>query len=243
MRSDSGPFWHARPGGRRLNAPRQAAGQLDEYRGGMPPTRRVDTALREELRRNLTRFEQRSEASGELRPAAVGLVITDDDDGNPCFLLTRRPTTLRRHAGQWALPGGRLDEGETTLEAGLRELDEELGLRLEPDSLLGYLDVYETRSGFAMHPLVLWAGPGCEIVPDPGEVASCHRVPLTELEKPEVPQMHEIPESDRPVIVVPLIGQRINAPTAAILYQFVEVAMRGKDTRVAHYEQPVFAWK
>lgn len=209
----------------------------------MPPERRVDGALREQLRQNLAQFQSRHEASPALRPAAVCIVITDDDDGTPCFLLTRRPDTLRRHAGQWALPGGRLDPGESALEGGLRELHEELGLELGPERLIGELDVYETRSGFAMQPLVLWGGNRCRVVPDPNEVASCHHVPLTELEKPDVPQLRTIPESDRPIIILPIIGEQINAPTAAILYQFVEVALRGRFTRVAHYEQPVFAWK
>ena len=148
-----------------------------------------------------------------------------------------------RPSATWGFTGGRLDPGETRLECALRELEEELGLVLGPDSLIGELDVYETRSGFAMQPVVLWGGTGCEIVPDPTEVAFYRRVPLSELEKPEVPQFRDIPESDRPIIVLPIIGEQINAPTAAILYQFVEVAMRGKDTRVAHYDQPVFAWK
>jgi 8-oxo-dGTP pyrophosphatase MutT (NUDIX family) len=209
----------------------------------MPQARRVDAQLQQQLRGNLSRFETRSEASPDLRAAAVCIVITDDERGEPSFLITRRPSTLRRHAGQWALPGGRLDPGETALEGGLRELEEELGVALGPESVLGELDVYETRSGFAMQPLVVWAGIGCEIRPDPAEVAVVHHVPFHELEKPEVPQLRRIPESDRPIIVLPIIGQQINAPTAAILYQFVEVAIRGRDTRVAHYEQPVFAWK
>ena len=204
---------------------------------------RLETSLREQLRTNLARFERRTQQSAELRPAAVSFVVTDDEQGRPCFLITRRPETLRRHAGQWALPGGRLDEGESTLDAALRELEEELGLSLDESSLLGMLDDYPTRSGFAITPLVLWGGPGCELRPDPIEVAACYRVPLSELEKPEVPQFESIPESDRPVIVVPMIGHRINAPTAALLYQFREVAMRGGDTRVDHFEQPVFAWK
>ena len=209
----------------------------------MPPDRRVDAELREQLRRNLARFQQRSDPSPELRPAAVTIVVTEDEQNEPALLITRRPQTLRRHAGQWALPGGRLDPGETPLEGGLRELEEELGVALPPESLLGELDVYETRSGFAMSPLVLWAGRQCRVEPDPTEVASWHYVPFHELEKPEVPQLQRIPESPRPVIVLPIIGAQINAPTAAILFQFLEVAIRGKDTRVAHYEQPVFAWK
>ena len=68
--------------------------------------------------------------------------------GGAAFLLCRRPSKMRRHAGQWALPGGRIDDGETPLDAALRELEEELGLRLAADSVVGWLDDYATRSGF-----------------------------------------------------------------------------------------------
>lgn len=205
--------------------------------------RKLDDSLREQLRANLARFEHREDWSAELRQAAVAIVVTDDAEGNPGFLITRRPQQMRRHPGQWALPGGRLDEGESLLEAGLRELREELGITLGPADVLGTLDVYETRSGFAITPIVLWGGSDLKPVPDPSEVAELHHVPLSELEKPEVPRLDTISESDRPVIVLPIIGVEINAPTAAVLYQFVEVAVRGKSTRVSHFEQPVFAWK
>ena len=209
----------------------------------MATTRKLDDSLREQLRANLAKFEHSEDWSEDLRQAAVAIVVTDDAEGDPGFLITRRPQEMRRHPGQWALPGGRVDEGESLLEAGLRELREELAISLGPADVLGTLDVYETRSGFAITPIVLWGGSNLEPVPDPSEVAELHHVPLSELEKPEVPRFDTIPESDRPVIVLPIIGAEINAPTAAVLYQFVEVAVRGKSTRVSHFEQPVFAWK
>lgn len=209
------------------------------------PLHRFDSQLRARIDRRLTRFEPRSlaEKRPELRPAAVALIVTADDEGRACFLITRRPGTLRRHAGQWALPGGRLDEGETAIEAALRETHEEVGLSLSPENVLGQLDDFPTRSGFRMTPIVCWCEPGQTLRPNPDEVERLHVVPLDELDKPGVPVLREIPQSDRPVLSVPMLGTLIHSPTAAVLYQMREVVLKGRATRVAHYEQPVFAWK
>jgi hypothetical protein len=74
-------------------------------------------------------------------------------------------------------------------------------------------------------------------------VAAVHRVPVAALDRPGVPRLRRIPESDRPVISIPLVGTHVHAPTAALIYQFREVALHGRPTRVAHFEQPVFAWR
>ncbi|MGB5811243.1 MAG: hypothetical protein WBG86_11970, partial [Polyangiales bacterium] len=111
------------------------------------------------------------------------------------------------------------------------------------DRVLGLLDDYPTRSGFVITPVVVWGGAEAVLKPNPDEVAEAHRVALHELDAPEVPRIFDIPESDRPVISVPLLGDFIFAPTAAVLYQLREVAIHGRDTRVAQYDQPVFAWR
>ena len=208
-----------------------------------PGPLRYDDALRECVRSNLAAFERRSHREEGLRPAAVALALIADEEGRPCFLITRRAAKLSSHGGQWALPGGRLDEGESAEQAAVRELDEEVGLALGPESLLGLLDDYPTRSGYVITPVVVWSGPKRTLAPNPAEVAAVYRVPLAELDRPDVPRLRRIPESERPVISVPLLGTHIHAPTAAILYQLREVALRGRDTRVAEYEQPVFAWR
>ena len=92
-------------------------------------------------------------------------------------------------------------------------------------------------------PIVVWGGSGVVLKANPDEVASIHRVPLAELDKPDVPRLISIPESDRPVIQVPLLSSLIHAPTAAVIYQIREVVVHGRSTRVAHFEQPTWAWK
>lgn len=164
--------------------------------------------------------------------------------GGAAFLLCRRAARMNRHAGQWALPGGRLDEGETPIDAALRELDEELGMSLGRGDVLGMLDDYPTRSGFVMTPVVLWVGRHAEVVPDPGEVAHAYRIGLHELCRPDSPRFVTIPESDRPVVQLPLSGDLIHAPTGAVLLQLRWVAIEGRlHERVDHLEQPVFAWR
>jgi 8-oxo-dGTP pyrophosphatase MutT (NUDIX family) len=199
--------------------------------------------LRTRIGENLATFDRRTQPGADLRPAAVALVITANEDGEACFLITRRTSRLRNHSGQFALPGGRLDPGETIVEAALRETHEEIGLELTPADVLGQLDDFATRSGFLMSPVVVWAEPGQELRPNPQEVEHLHVVPLAELEKPGSPVLREIPESDRPVLSIPILDTLVHTPTAAILFQLREVALAGRHTRVAHYEQPVFAWK
>ncbi len=162
--------------------------------------------------------------------------------GGPAFLLTRRAAGLRAHSAQWALPGGRVDEGEQPAEAALRELREELDLALGPDAVLGMLDDYRTRSGYVITPFVLWGGADPAMEPNPDEVLSLHRVSLSELQRPDSPRFVTIPESDRPVVQVPIGGDMIHAPTGAVLLQFRRVCLEGVTERVAGYEQPTFAW-
>lgn len=207
------------------------------------PSPRFDEPFRALIRERLAAFPREVVANETLRHAAVTLIITPGQAGEACFVITRRTARLANHAGQWALPGGRLDAGETVIEAALRETEEEVGLRLAPESVLGLLDDFPTRSGFRMTPVVAWAEAGQTLCANPEEVERVHVVPLSELQKPEVPVLRSIPESDRPVLSIPMLGTLIHSPTAAILYQLREVVLAGRHTRVAHYEQPLFAWK
>ena len=203
-------------------------------------------ALRTHLAQNLEQFQVRTQSAGDLRRAAVAFVVVPEEDGAaPCVLLTLRPVRINRHSNQYALPGGRLDEGETPEQAALRELHEELGVELPASEIIGPLDDYATRSGFLITPIVVWGGMMTQMVPDPNEVAVVHRIPFADLLDPAIPILTPSDAGEHPILSahIATLGHTVWAPTAALLYQFREVAIRGLDTRVAHFDQPAFARK
>lgn len=169
-------------------------------------------------------------------PSAVGIVVTPDRLGRPCFVLTRRSADLRRHAGQWALPGGRCDPGESAAEAAVRELGEELRVPAAEVEPVGMLDDYLTRSGYVITPVVLVARQWVRFDPNPLEVAVAYRVPLEVL----VPILGE--DGEEPTVRFRIRGRLVNPPTAAILHQFAELFLHGRHTAVGHFVQPRFTW-
>ena len=166
-----------------------------------------------------------------------------DVSGGAAFLLCRRASRLNSHAAQWALPGGRVDPGETAVDAALRELDEELGVSLPESAVLGLLDDYPTRSGYVITPVVIWGGGRLDLRPSPDEVAAVYRVGLHQLQRADSPRFITIPESSRPVVQIPLGHDLIHAPTGAVLLQLRWLCLEGRDDPVDGLEQPVFAWK
>ncbi|MBW2142324.1 MAG: CoA pyrophosphatase [Deltaproteobacteria bacterium] len=205
---------------------------------------------------NLKEFEIRTHEKEGATQAAVAVTVVDASYGSGIFgmpvydqwndsaalILTRRAPRLKNHAGQWSFPGGHMDPGESPEDTALRELEEEVGLKLDYGRVIGRLDDFTTRSGFTITPVVIWGGPVAELTPDPKEVASIHRIPIEEFLREDAPLLNKIPESKHPVLRMPVGNSWIAAPTAAMIYQFREVAILGRDTRVAHFEQPYFAW-
>jgi 8-oxo-dGTP pyrophosphatase MutT (NUDIX family) len=174
---------------------------------------------------------------GDLDGRMVGV------SGGAAFLLCRRASRLTSHPAQWALPGGRLDPGETAVDAALRELDEEVGVTLPDSTVLGLLDDYPTRSGYVMTPVVIWGGGRLDLRPAPAEVVAVYRVGLHQLQRDDSPRFIAIPESPRPVVQIPLGNDLIHAPTGAVLLQLRWLCLEGRGDPVDELEQPVFAWK
>ena len=223
---------------------------------GQIPHLICDNKLLRHIQTNIERFDVKIHPRQGVRRAAVAITVVDvsDDPGiygmtgnenkthHAALILTRRSARLKNHPAQWAFPGGRMDAGERAEDTALRELDEEVGLQLDSDRIIGRLDDFATRSGFVITPVVVWGGRGIDLTPNPAEVSSIHRIPIEEFLRDDAPLLEESKESQHPVLRMPVGSSWIAAPTAAIIYQFREVAILGKDTRVAHYEQPYFAW-
>jgi 8-oxo-dGTP pyrophosphatase MutT (NUDIX family) len=198
-------------------------------------------ARRDAMAARVASFRRIPAERPELRQASVAVCVlaADADD---TLVITRRARGLSSHPGQWALPGGRRDPGESAEDAALRELHEETGLLLGPDGVLGLLDDYVTRSGYVMTPVVVWARtPLTPLAGAVSEVSRVYRIPLADLDVQ--PELVIVPESDAPVIRLPLLGRFVHAPTAAIIYQFCQVALHGAEQRVAHFDAPAYLWR
>ena len=205
-----------------------------------------DENLKTLIRNRLSNFKAVSADDDGLRRAAVAFtIVSSEASDEAAFLLTRRQKHLNRHGGQYALPGGRVDENETVVDAALRELHEEIGIEVSESDVLGVLDDYCTRSGFIITPVVVWADPNVVVNPDPSEVAAVFRIPISDLKSSSIPILQQSADPDRMVLSTPIqtLGHEVFAPTAAFIYQFREVILFDRHTRVGQFDQPKFAWK
>jgi len=193
--------------------------------------------LYEAIASRLSLFD-RIAAPAPLVSAAVAIVLLEDGEGEARIPLCLRPEGLARHPGQFALPGGKLNPGEAAEAGALRELQEELGLVAGSESILGLLDDFDTQSGFTITPVVVRSkSETAELHPSAGEVAALFLLELGDLQS----AVRGAKRGSSRAFCLELPWGPVYAPTAAMLYQFSEVALDGRATRVNGFYQPPFA--
>ncbi|MEN3950116.1 CoA pyrophosphatase [Iodidimonas sp. SYSU 1G8] len=196
--------------------------------------------FRDAIGTNLAAFPHEQIDTQGMRHAAVALTILagDTPEDGASMLLTRRTSKLNKHAGQWALPGGRIDPGEDAFQAALREMREEINLELDETHFLGRLDDISSRSGYVISPYVFWATDTSAMTPNPDEVASIHRIPLGLFEGVDAVQFIDVEGQIEKMLRLQLGPHRIHSPTGAFLLQLWEAGVHGRPTRVKQHLHP-----
>jgi 8-oxo-dGTP pyrophosphatase MutT (NUDIX family) len=195
-------------------------------------------ALRARLDTNLRLTEQIvgpvPDPTRDVREAAVAIVLLPTDSGHTELPVIVRNTALRNHAGQFGLPGGRIEPGESPESAARRELHEELGVRIPASGVVGRLAAADTTSGYRIHPIVLFSDEPVTLHPDPGEVAEVHRITLDEVDRAV--------EHDAAMDALAVLGTVIYAPTGEILRRFRELGLHGRQPGPG-WPEPRFTWR
>ena len=153
-----------------------------------------------------------------LLPAAVLMAVTDRAE--PGMLLTVRNAELRKHPGQVAFPGGRIDpDDDGPIGAALREAEEEIGLPRSCVDVVGIVDRYRTGTGFDITPVIGVVPPDLALVPHAAEVATVFEVPLAHLLEPDrfVERVIEYEGRDRRYFELIWNEHRIWGATAAMI--------------------------
>jgi 8-oxo-dGTP pyrophosphatase MutT (NUDIX family) len=202
------------------------------------PTWPHGPALRERLDTNLRLTERIvgpvPDPDRDVREAAVAIVLLPGADGHAELPVIMRNSSLRNHAGQFGLPGGRIEAGETPEVAARRELHEELGVRIPADGVVGRLAAADTRSGYRIHPVVLFCDREVTLRPDAVEVAEVHRITLDAVD-------HAV-EHDAAMDALAVLGTVIFAPTGEILRRFRELGLHGRQPGPG-WPEPRFTWR
>lgn len=172
------------------------------------------------------------------RGAAVSVVVFDVA-GDAHYCLMKR-ASKGRNAGQWALPGGKIETGESDVEAALREAQEEVSLPSARAEVLGRLDHHVTMSGFVMSPFVVAAPRGWRPVAAAAEVRRTFEFPVAGLLGEQVVRWAQVDEGERLLQMHLAEGVRIHAPTGGVLWQFRETALRGREVDVSTLRHPEF---
>lgn len=183
----------------------------------MPIAARVSRALAASPGDLLSGDDADAGPAAAATPAAVLVPIVDRAE--PGLLLTVRTDTLRHHAGQIAFPGGRMEPGETAIDAALREAHEEVGLDPGSVRIVGTADPYRTVTGFVVTPVIGIIPPGLRLVPSDGEVADIFEAPLGFVVDPanHVPRTVDWQGRPRTYYEIVWQGRRIWGATAAMI--------------------------
>lgn len=162
-----------------------------------------------------------------LTPAAVLVALVERPEGFT-VMLTQRTDHLRDHAGQISFPGGKIEKHDADpIATALREAEEEVGLAPHVVDVVGSLDRYVTRTGFAVTPVVGFVSPPFSVNPDPFEVAEVFEVPLRHFLTPGNRQRHsyDIQGQTRHYYAMPYKNYYIWGATAGMLVNLVDVLL------------------
>jgi len=188
----------------------------------------MDDRRPEEIRSALRRFRRRRARQWGAQREVMAVTVAAGA-ADPAVLLVRGSDSSGRQPQTLGLPAGPADRWTSVSGAARGLLTGTLKIHLPPESVLGLLDDYVADRKRMITPVVLWAGPiAAQRTPETDIVA----VPFAELDVE--PVLVASAESDRPVIRLPLHGEWLHAPAAAILHQFREVVLYHRPTRVSH---------
>jgi 8-oxo-dGTP pyrophosphatase MutT (NUDIX family) len=182
-------------------------------------------SLAERLRAALRRPPSQPPLEGDLEELSAGasvhaaVLIAITDRAEPGVILTVRREHMRTHAGQIAFPGGRVDEGETSVAAALREAHEEILLDPAQVDVVGEIGPYRTVTNYIVTPVIGVVPPDLPLTPHEHEVADWFEAPLAFIFDPKNQKRASalFRGRDRHYYEIHWNGRRIWGATAAMI--------------------------